>query len=134
VPVWPQPKTVNVVGDWNGLEQAPEPWRRGASPASGRIRQGDRKGTKYNSNIEGQGGYSGGQGGSVAIMRNAAATASVVWTSTTKWAIRSGWSSGRAARSTRHLHLRDAHRVLGRGRKRNRPLNYRELAEPLSDY
>jgi len=138
--VWaPNAKTVNVVGDWNGWNKHQDALApRGKSGIWEGFVKGIGKGTKYKFHIEGQGGYRVDKADPLAIhAETPPRTASVVWDLDYKWGD-SKWMEERGPRSALDAPISIYEMHIGSWRRRpeegNRPLNYRELAEPLSDY
>jgi 1,4-alpha-glucan branching enzyme len=130
---------VNVVGDWNGWNKHQDALApRGKSGIWEGFVKGIGKGTKYKFHIEGQGGYRVDKADPLAIhAETPPRTASVVWDLDYKWGD-SKWMEERGPRSALDAPISIYEMHIGSWRRRpeegNRPLNYRELAEPLSDY
>ncbi|HEY4730215.1 MAG TPA: 1,4-alpha-glucan branching protein GlgB [Myxococcales bacterium] len=138
--VWaPNAKTVNVVGDWNGWNKHQDALApRGKSGIWEGFVKGIGKGTKYKFHIEGQGGYRVDKADPLAIhAETPPRTASVVWDLDYKWGD-SKWMEERGPRSALDAPISIYEMHIGSWRRRpeegNRPLNYRELAEPLCEY
>src|SRR6267378_52201 len=138
--VWaPNAKMVNVVGDWNGWNKHQDALApRGKSGIWEGFVKGIGKGTKYKFHIEGQGGYRVDKADPLAIhTETPPRTASVVWDLDYKWGD-SKWMEERGPRSALDAPISIYEMHIGSWRRRpeegNRPLNYRELAEPLCDY
>src|SRR5882762_3331630 len=138
--VWaPNAKTVNVVGDWNGWNKHQDALApRGKSGIWEGFVKGIGKGTKYKFHIEGQGGYRVDKADPLAIhTETPPRTASVVWDLDYKWGD-SKWMEERTPRSALDAPISIYEMHIGSWRRRpeegNRPLNYRELAEPLCEY
>jgi 1,4-alpha-glucan branching enzyme len=138
--VWaPNAEAVHVIGDWNGWNNATHPLApRGSSGIwEGRI-EGVGQGAKYKFHIAGKNGYRVDKADPLAFhAETPPRTASVVWDLDYRWGD-SRWMTGRAARnamtapiSIYEMHLGSWRRVPEEG---NRPLTYRELAEPLCEY
>jgi len=138
--VWaPNAKMVNVVGDWNGWNKHQDALApRGKSGIWEGFVKGIGKGTKYKFHIEGQGGYRVDKADPLAIhTETPPRTASVVWDLDYKWGD-SKWMEERGPRSALDAPISIYEMHIGSWRRRpeegNRPLNYRELADPLCDY
>ena len=138
--VWaPNARMVNVIGDWNGWNRHQDALSaRGASGIWEGLVRGVGKGAKYKFHIEGQGGFRVDKADPLAFhAETPPKTASVVWDLDYRWGD-SGWMRERAKKSALdapisiyELHLGSWRRVPDQN---NRPLSYRELADPLCDY
>src|SRR6266404_1386626 len=138
--VWaPNAMMVNVVGDWNGWNKHQDALApRGKSGIWEGFVKGIGKGTKYKFHIEGQGGYRVDKADPLAVhAETPPRTASVVWDLDYKWGD-AKWMEERGPRSALDAPLSIYEMHIGSWRRLpeegNRPLNYRELAEPLCDY
>jgi len=130
---------VNVVGDWNGWNKHQDALApRGKSGIWEGFVKGIGKGTKYKFHIEGQGGYRVDKADPLALhAETPPRTASVVWDLDYKWGD-AKWMEERGPRSALDAPISIYEMHIGSWRRRpeegNRPLNYRELADPLSEY
>src|SRR5258706_6694766 len=138
--VWaPNAESVHVIGDWNGWNNSRHPLaaRSAAGIWEGFV-AGVGQGAKYKFHIVGKGGYRVDKADPIAFhAETPPRTASVVWDLSYKWSDER-WMRDRGPRSALdapisiyEMHLGSWRRIPEEG---NRPLNYRELAEPLCEY
>ncbi len=138
--VWaPNARSINLVGDWNGWNKSQDALQpRGSSGIWEGFVKGVGKGTKYKFHIEGPGGYRVDKADPLAFHAETPPhTASIIWDLDYKWGD-ARWMKERGPRSgldapisIYELHLGSWRRV---PEDKNRPLSYRELAEPLCEY
>jgi 1,4-alpha-glucan branching enzyme len=138
--VWaPNARNVNVIGDWNGWDKHSQLLHpRGGSGIWEGFLPHVGKGAKYKFHIEGQHGYRVDKADPMAIhAETPPKTASIVWDLDYRWGD-SRWMADRAQRSALDAPISIYEVHLGSWRRKpeegNRPLSYREIAEPLTSY
>ena len=136
--VWaPNARMVNVVGDWNGWNKHQDALSpRGSSGIWEGFVKGIGKGTKYKFHIEGQGGYRIDKADPFAFhAETPPRTASIVWDLEYDWHD-ARWMEERGPRSALDapVSIYEMHIGSWRRAEQDRPLTYRELAEPLTEY
>jgi 1,4-alpha-glucan branching enzyme len=138
--VWaPNARSINLVGDWNGWNKRQDALQpRGNSGIWEGFVRGVGKGTKYKFHIEGPGGYRVDKADPLAFHAETPPhTASIIWDLDYQWGD-ARWMKERGPRSGLEAPISIYELHLGSWRRlpedKNRPLSYRELAEPLCEY
>jgi 1,4-alpha-glucan branching enzyme len=138
--VWaPNAESVSVVGDFNGWNRESHPLQdRGPSGIWEGFIPGVHKGTKYKFHIRSRhNGYSVDKSDPVGIHQEIAPqTASIIWDLDYEWND-GDWMSSRAARNSFNAPMSIYEVHLGSWRRpvdEDRPLTFREIAQPLAEY
>jgi 1,4-alpha-glucan branching enzyme len=138
--VWaPNARAVHVIGDWNGWDKESQALsRRGASGIWEGVIRGVGKGHKYKFHLENADGRRVDKADPLAFhAETPPKTASIVWDLDHRWGD-GRWMAERAAKSALAAPISIYEVHLGSWRRKpddgNRPLSYREIADPLCEY